>query len=139
MQAVINFSGGAGGNPRIHAGQPCDPQQLARVFRNLGVKTQVPMLWLYAQNDQYFGAQWPARWHEAFKAGGGQADFRQLAPYAKDGHELFRSGLKAWEPVVSTFLDTNGFAAQIVAKAAAPVTEEGGDVAHAEPTTGAQR
>jgi len=116
VQAVINFAGGAGGNPRTHAGQPCDPEQMAQVYRDYGAKSQLPMLWVYAKNDQFFGADWPVQWHAAFAEGGGTADFRQLPPYARDGHELFRTGIRVWQPLVSQFLDATGFA--VPAKAA---------------------
>lgn len=122
VQAVINFAGGAGGNPRTHTMQPCDPQQLASVFTELGAKSRLPMLWMYARNDQYFGASWPAKWHAAFEKEGGKAQFVQLPAFGKDGHELFRAGLPQWEPTVSRFLDDNGFTAP-VADAAAERTQ----------------
>ncbi|MPM63702.1 hypothetical protein SDC9_110584 [bioreactor metagenome] len=124
VQAVINFAGGAGGNPRTHTAKPCDPQQMAGVFRDLGGKTALPMLWLYAQNDQYFGAQWPGHWHAAFQQGGGHAQFKQLPPFGNDGHELFRAGLKQWQPLVSRFLDQHGFAVPARGKAAAVTVDE---------------
>ncbi len=128
VQAVINFAGGAGGNPRTHAGQPCDPEQLANVFRDFASKAQVPMLWVYAQNDQYFGAQWPAKWHAAFEQGGGHAQFKQVAPFGKDGHELFRSGLKTWEPLVSEFLDSLRLAPATAAPMLAPASAASAEV-----------
>ncbi|WP_353234063.1 dienelactone hydrolase family protein [Diaphorobacter ruginosibacter] len=109
-QAVVSFAGGAGGNPRTHPAQPCDPQQMAQVFRDFGGRSQVPMLWVYAKNDQFFGAQWPVKWHTAFVEGGGRAEFRQLPPFGADGHALFHAGIHRWRPVVSEFLDASGFA-----------------------------
>lgn len=110
VQAVINFAGGAGGNPRTHAGQPCDAAQLTQMFRHYGGKTQLPMLWVYTQNDQYFGAQWPVKWHAAFEEAGGHAQFQQMPAFSNDGHDLFVRGSKVWQPVVSEFLDATGFA-----------------------------
>lgn len=109
VQAVISFAGGAGGNPRTHTGKPCDPEQMAKTFQHYGSQSQLPMLWIYAGNDQYFGADWPVKWHAAFERGGGRAQFTQLPAFGNDGHELFRAGIRQWEPLVSQFLDEVGF------------------------------
>ncbi|QIL83271.1 dienelactone hydrolase [Diaphorobacter sp. HDW4A] len=116
VQAVINFAGGAGGNPRTHTGKPCEPEQMAKTFQNYGRQSQLPMLWIYARNDQYFGAEWPVKWHAAFQQGGGHAQFKQLPAFGSDGHELFRAGTKQWEPLVSQFLDEVGFPLPLAAR-----------------------
>ena len=67
------------------------------------------MLWIYTENDQYFGPTFSQAWHKAFVEAGGNAEFNLLPPYARDGHSLFASGRLIWEPVVSKFLDANGF------------------------------
>lgn len=123
VQAIINFAGGAGGNPRTHTAKPCEPEQMAQTYRDWGSKTQLPMLWIYAGNDQYFGAEWPVKWHAAFEQGGGRAQFKQFPSFGKDGHELFRAGSRQWEPLVSQFLDEAGFPLPNVTGAASvPVT-----------------
>ena len=143
VQAVINFAGGAGGNPRTHTTKPCDPEQMAQAYRDWGSKTQLPMLWIYASNDQYFGAEWPVKWHSAFEQGGGRAQFKQFPAFGKDGHELFRAGTKQWEPLVSQFLDEAGFplpsTTGITSVTSAPVAPSSAPAAPASATEEAAR
>jgi hypothetical protein len=44
------------------------------------------MLWLYWQNDRYWGEPHPRQWHQAWQTGGGQAEFHSLPPTSGDGH-----------------------------------------------------
>ena len=107
--AAINFAGGAGGDPQTHAREPCSQAQLKRVFQRLGAVAKVPMLWLYTENDQYFGASYPRQWNEAYVAAGGQAEFIQFPPHGEDGHQLFVKFPQTWKPVVAEFLRKHGF------------------------------
>jgi hypothetical protein len=68
--AYINFAGGAGGNPEKSPGQSCEPQALTALYGDFGRHTVLPNLWLYAENDQYWGPDEPVAWHQAFAAGG---------------------------------------------------------------------
>src|SRR2546425_1688656 len=65
----INFSGGAGGSPKESPGKSCKPENLTKLFANFGKTTRVPSLWLYAENDLYWGPEAPKEWHKAFSAG----------------------------------------------------------------------
>lgn len=108
---AINFAGGGGGNPRTHAGQPCSPQQMGELFASYGRSVRIPTLWLYAENDQYFGADWPRQWFSAFRAAGGNGELVQFPPQGEDGHSTFTRAPQAWQPVVSGFLQRLGFPA----------------------------
>jgi hypothetical protein len=44
------------------------------------------MLWIYSENDTYFGPDLAKRMHEAFTATGGNAEFQMLPPFGSDGH-----------------------------------------------------
>lgn len=105
LAAVVNFSGGSGGDPVKRPGAPCSPAALQATFAQYGRTARVPMLWLYAENDQFWGASLPPQWHQAFTAAGGQAQFQQLPPVGEDGHQLFSKFGKLWQPLVSQFLD----------------------------------
>jgi dienelactone hydrolase len=107
--AAINVAGGSGGNPNERPSQPCAPDRLSNVFAAAGKAAKVPVLWLYAENDKYWGAAIPRQWHRAFAAAGGKGDFVMLPPVGEDGHGLLRER-PAWRPVVDRFLVSFGVA-----------------------------
>jgi dienelactone hydrolase len=108
--AVINFAGGVGGNPSLSPGKSCSPDTLTEFFRKLGASSRVPMLWLYAPNDLFWGADVPHAWYAAFVQGGAQASsFAMTGPTASpDGHSLIFTGRELWEPQVDSFLKNLG-------------------------------
>lgn len=107
--ASINFAGGGGGNPKTRPTQPCSPQTLESTFRRYGETARVPMLWIYTENDQFFGAKLPKEWFEAYVGAGGKAEFVQFPPHGEDGHQLFSRFPEVWQPTVGAFLDRLGF------------------------------
>ena len=110
VQAAINFAGGSGGNPQGSPRRPCQPNRLERTFGGYGRTARMPTLWLYTENDQYFGATYPRQWFEAFREAGGEGEFHQFPPHGTDGHTLFTSHPAAWQPVVLDFLRRHGLA-----------------------------
>jgi dienelactone hydrolase len=110
VQAVINFAGGGGGNPDLTPGQPCRADSLERLYSNYGKTSRIPTLWVYTENDQYWGAQYPKDWFAAFKANGGNGQYILLPANGKDGHSVFTRDSKAWRPQVLEFLKANGLA-----------------------------
>jgi len=109
LVAAINFAGGSGGNPADRPGEPCQPYKMEKMYAEFGAGSKVPMLWIYTENDQYFAPRYSQEWHAAFVKAGGRAEFKLLPAFGKDGHTLFTGGSKIWEPLVSEFLDANGF------------------------------
>jgi len=107
--AAINFAGGGGGNPKTQPGRPCGPHLLERMFGDYGKTAAVPMLWVYTENDKYFGPAYPKEWFEAFRAAGGRAEFVQFPPWGEDGHSLFTAFPAVWRPAVVAFLRKQGF------------------------------
>jgi len=112
LVAAINFAGGSGGDPETHPGVPCQGSKLENMYARFGKTAKVPMLWIYTENDLYFGPQYSQAWHAAFNQAGGQAELKLLPPFAKNGHTLFVAGLNIWEPLVAEFLGRNGFPAE---------------------------
>ncbi len=116
----INFAGGTGGDPRRSPGRPCDPQRIESFWGAHAGESVAPMLWLYWENDEYWGPDYPKRWHAAWVAGGGRADFHQLAIAGKTGHGAMKFDMDHWVPFVERFLAQLGFTASgAVAKPAA--------------------
>ena len=133
VQAAINFAGGSGGNPQGSPRRPCQPNRLERTFGSYGRTARIPTLWLYTENDQYFGAKYPREWFEAFREAGGMGEFHQFPPHGEDGHTLFTSHPATWRPVVEDFLRRQGFSRPEppAAPAAAPASTPAGSGASA--------
>lgn len=113
--AAINFAGGHGGSPDKHPGEPCQTDQLRRLYRAYGeanarVAPPTPTLWLYAENDRYFAPRHARRWAAAYAEAGGAVDLRVLPALGEDGHKLFTLGNDVWQPLIDDFLAPLGFA-----------------------------
>jgi dienelactone hydrolase len=104
--AVLAFAAGRGGNPDLRPGVPCAVEAVARVFDVLGKQVKVPVLFNYAENDQYFNEQTTHLWYDRFTAGGAQAEYVQQPAFGRDGHYLFSDlvGVRYWLPTVERFL-----------------------------------
>lgn len=126
VRGCINFSGGAGGDPAHAPGRMCASGKITTLMQQYGRTTQRPSIWLYARNDQYWGAQPPRDWHAAFQqaaraapqsAGQGTASSSAqpaistlviTAPIGSDGHSLQRAGSAHWGPPLQAWLQQNG-------------------------------
>ena len=109
LVAAINFAGGAGGNPDQRPADPCQPEHLTHLWSALGGKAQVPTLWIYWQNDRYWGADNPRLWARAWADGGGRIEFHTLAPVGVDGHSGMSIDMDHWVPLAEDFLARAGF------------------------------
>lgn len=107
--AAVNFAGGGGGNPTDRPRDPCRPDLLGKLFAGYGKSARMPTLWLYSENDRYFGKEHPHAWFKAFVAAGGKGEFVQLPAHGEDGHGSFTSNPDAWKPALDAFLRRNGF------------------------------
>ena len=142
--AAINFAGGHGGNPDEHPGEPCQTEQLRRLFRaygeaNANVKPPTPTLWLYAENDHYFGPRHARRWADAYAAGGGSVELKLLPAHGEDGHKLFTTGNDVWQPLAEAFLAPLGFTAPGQLPPPAPLQPLNGEASAPAGATTSQR
>jgi dienelactone hydrolase len=102
LVAAINFAGGRGSNAPDHV---CNPEALVETFADFGKHAKVPMLWVYAENDHYFGPQLARAFYRAYTQRGGKAEFIAAGPFGEDGHGLFSLlGIPTWAPMVDEFL-----------------------------------
>jgi len=102
LLAAISFAGGRGSNAPDHV---CNPEALVGTFGDFGKHAKVPMLWIYAENDHYFGPALARAFYEAFTRSGGKATFIAAGPFGDDGHGLFSlRGIPIWTPMVDEFL-----------------------------------
>ena len=108
---AINFSGGAGGSPDVSPGHSCRPEKLAEAFQEFGKTMKIPSLWLYAENDLYWGPEAPKEWHKTFTEGGSKTRFvmTEPVPGTPDGHRLLAAGGRLWSRHVNEFVKELGF------------------------------
>jgi dienelactone hydrolase len=104
--AVVNVAGGRGGHQGGKANQNCSPDRLVTAARAFGGNAKVPSLWLYTKNDTFFEPSLSQRMAEAYRAGGGNVDYRLLPAFKNEGHEMFGSadGRTLWTGSVEEFL-----------------------------------
>jgi dienelactone hydrolase len=111
--ASVNFSGGGGGNPVDRPGSSCRPDLIAKLYADYGSRSRMPTLWLYSENDRYFGKDAPHGWFDAFIKQGGVGEFVQMpalpAALGDDGHASFTKNPDAWHAPFEAFLTRTGF------------------------------
>ena len=85
----------------------CAPDKLVAATREFGRTARVPMLWIYIENDTFFGPELSRRMHKAYTEAGGRAEYHLLPPLGSDGHFLVDSpdSIPLWAPLVGAFLD----------------------------------
>ena len=106
LHAVLAFAPGRGGRPDTHPGEPCAPDAVAEVFKSVAPRIAVPVLWFYAENDQYIGPAAQRLWFSAFQDAGGRGELVVIPPFpAARGHGVFPStaGVPLWTRAVVEF------------------------------------
>jgi dienelactone hydrolase len=99
--AAINFAGGSSPYRNL----PACTDNLVAAFRSFGVKSRVPMLWVYSVNDAVFWPEVAQRFYAAFSDAGGKARFIQAPAFEENGHNLFGArGAPIWTVYVDEFL-----------------------------------
>jgi dienelactone hydrolase len=106
VHAIIGFEAGRGGHFQGKPNNNCAPDRLVETVAEFGRTARVPMLWIYAQNDSYFGPDLSKRLAAAFQAAGGNLEYQLLPDFGEDGHFLIDSAdaIPIWTPLVSEFL-----------------------------------
>ena len=83
---IIVFAPGRGGQANGLPNQICAPHTLLSAANEFGHGARIPVSWLVAANDSFFPPDFSRKLADAFRAGGGKVDFRQLAAYDGEGH-----------------------------------------------------
>lgn len=106
IRGVVNFAGGRGGKRENVPNDNCAPERLVEAAGALAQASAAPSLWLYTENDQFFGPMLSRRMHQAYVARGGRATYHLLPPIGADGHHLigFKAGVALWRDKVEAFL-----------------------------------
>lgn len=105
--AIITFAAGRGGRVGGKPNNNCAPDKLVEATMDFGRTSRVPMLWIYIENDTFFGPALSKRMHEAFTSAGGKAQYHLVPPFGDEGHFFVGSpdAIPIWSPLVSRFLD----------------------------------
>ena len=112
LVAAISFAGGRGSRDDDDV---CNPDGLVQAFASFGKTSRVPMLWVYATNDLFFGPDLARRLYDGFRGNGGSAKFIAAAPYGDDGHYLYSvEGRPQWTPYLDAFLHERGLSHDIL-------------------------
>ena len=107
VRALIVFAAGRGGRVGGKPNNNCAPEKLVEATGEFGRTARTPMLWIYIENDTYFGPALSKRMHNAYTAAGGKAEYHLMPPFGDDGHFFFDSpdAIPQWSPLVARFLD----------------------------------
>ncbi len=104
LKAAISFAGGRGGDGHEHN---CNLGGVIDAFHEFGKEAHkhgdLPMLWIYAQNDHWFTPAMAQQFDAAYKKGGGADQFVMAPPDGEDGHHLY-GHVAAWTDAVNAFL-----------------------------------
>ena len=114
MTAVVNIAGGRGGHAFGRKNSVCGIDTLVGATHDFARTARAPTLWLYAENDSYFGPALAAKMAAAWKQGGGQVECDPLPAYGSDGHDIVddRAGWGIWGKTLDSFLAAHFGAAQ---------------------------
>jgi dienelactone hydrolase len=107
VRAIITFAAGRGGRVGGKPNNNCAPDELVKETAEFGRTARIPMLWLYVENDTYFGPELTKRMHAAFTDAGGNAEYHLFPAFGSDGHFFIDSAdaVPIWAPLVSQFLE----------------------------------
>ncbi|RYC43048.1 CocE/NonD family hydrolase [Pectobacterium zantedeschiae] len=102
VQAIINFDGGRGS---IDGKSLCDRPGLIKAFTSYGVTARIPSLWLYSSNDKSFTPEMGRAFYEAYRSGGGKAEFTEMPAFGNNGHVFMDTAPENfWWKRVAVFL-----------------------------------
>ncbi len=108
LAAALAFAPGRGSTS---ADGVCAEDRLVDAFAQYGRTSRVPVLWVSAQNDHFFGPRLVSQLTRAFVQGGAQLSFVAAPPFGEDGHMLFSAnGVAVWSPIVDRFLAAHALA-----------------------------
>lgn len=109
VAAVINIAGGRGGHAGGQPNEVCGAPRLVDAAASYGRTARIPSLWLYAENDSYFGPQLASAMADAWRKAGAEAELHVLPGYGTEGHDIAndRAGWDLWGPLADRFLGTH--------------------------------
>jgi dienelactone hydrolase len=113
LVAVLAFSPGRGGDPDKRRGEPCASDRMAALLAAIAPQLAVPVLWFYAENDEFIGPRVQKLWFESFRSAGGRGELVVAPPFpSARAHGVFPSsaGTPIWTTAVAAFIKSQGLA-----------------------------
>jgi dienelactone hydrolase len=109
LAAAISFAPGRGSSGPDTV---CAESRLIAAVADYGRTSRLPVLWVAAENDHFFGPRLVAQLTAAFTKAGGNVTYVATPPFGEDGHKLFSAadGMPIWSPIVDKFLAAQGLA-----------------------------
>ena len=109
LAAAISFAPGRGSSGPDTV---CGESRLIAAMADYGRTSRIPVLWVSAANDHFFGPRLVTQLTAAFTKAGGTVTYVPTAPFSDDGHKLFDAvdGMPIWSPIVDQFLLANKLA-----------------------------
>jgi dienelactone hydrolase len=100
IAAIIAFAPGRGGHANDMPNRVCAPHTLIAAANEFGNASRMKVTWLVAANDSYFPPAFSREMVDAFRKGGGKADFHVLPATGSEGHWLVETeaGVKLASP-----------------------------------------
>jgi dienelactone hydrolase len=106
VKALVNFAGGLN-RPGCHWAEA-----LVSAYASFGKTARIPMLWLYGDNDSFWGPSsgLPTQLYQAYTENGGKAVFLQYGKWGVDSHKLFSDwyGKDVWSKPVTDYMKDQG-------------------------------
>jgi dienelactone hydrolase len=108
IRAIVAFAAGRGGHIDGKPNNNCAPNRLVEAAAEFGRTARIPTLWIYTENDSYFGPALSKQMFEAFVAAGGKAEYRLFPSFGNDGHFFIDAAeaIPLWAPDVTRFLSS---------------------------------
>jgi dienelactone hydrolase len=88
IAAIVAFAPGRGGHANDFPNRVCAPHTLMAAAAEFGKAARAKVTWLVAANDSYFSPAFSRQLVDAFRGGGGKADFHVLPAHGGEGHWL---------------------------------------------------
>jgi dienelactone hydrolase len=108
---ILDIAGGRGSDAPDHV---CSEDRLVSDVKVFGETARVPALWVYAENDHFFGPDLARRMLAAYAAGGAPAQLTMLPPIGADGHAALQMAPDdVIGPAVEAFLASLGLPTKV--------------------------
>jgi dienelactone hydrolase len=109
VKALIVFAGGRGGRVGGKPNNNCAPDKLVEATAEFGRAARASTLWIYIENDTFFGPDLSRRMFDAYTGAGGNAEYHLMPPFGSEGHFFIDSpdAIPQWSPLVGKFLDNH--------------------------------
>lgn len=107
LRGVINFAGGRGSQQQMREKTSvCGEAQLLKTVAGFAATSQVPQLWIYAENDSYFRPPLVRQMAQSYLAAGRKLTLVFVPPSGAEGHQFFdrAANIGQWLPQVREFL-----------------------------------